>query len=72
MKGYGFGLLGNIVVGIVGSFIGGWLLNTLGIFPGGGILGAIIGATAGAVLLLLPLSLGGEPPAGGFVGGVAT
>ncbi len=57
VKGYGFGLLGNIVVGIVGSFIGGWLLGRLGLLPGSGIVGSIIGATVGAVVLLLLIRL---------------
>ena len=57
VKGYGFGLLGNIVVGIVGSFIGGWLFGRFGIASGSGILGAILGATVGAVILLLLLRL---------------
>lgn len=57
VRGGGFGLVGNIVVGIIGSFIGGWLFNYFGIISGGGILGAIIGATAGAVVLLLLASL---------------
>jgi uncharacterized membrane protein YeaQ/YmgE (transglycosylase-associated protein family) len=57
VKGYGFGLLGNIVVGIVGSFIGGWLFGRLGLMAGSGLLGSIIGATVGAVILLLILRL---------------
>jgi len=57
VKGYGFGLLGNIVVGIIGSFIGGWLFGQFGLFAGSGILGSIIGATVGAVILLLLLRL---------------
>ncbi len=44
VKGYGFGLVGNIVVGIIGSFVGGWLFTRMGISTGGGIFGAIIGA----------------------------
>ena len=52
MKGYGFGLVGNIAVGIVGSLIGGWLFGTYFVGTGGGMLGAIIGATIGAVILL--------------------
>ena len=39
VKGYGFGLLGDIVVGILGAFIGGWLFGSLGISSGSGILG---------------------------------
>lgn len=57
VKGYGFGLLGNIVVGIVGAFVGGWLFGLLGIAALHGIVGAIIGATIGAIAVLLLLSL---------------
>ena len=53
VKGYGFGLVGNIVIGIIGAFVGGWLFGNLGLAVGGGIVGAIIGATLGAVVLLL-------------------
>jgi uncharacterized membrane protein YeaQ/YmgE (transglycosylase-associated protein family) len=56
VKGYGFGLIGNIVVGIVGAFIGNWLLPQLGFaweYP----IGAIISATIGAVLLLFVIGL---------------
>ncbi|HPG88049.1 MAG TPA: GlsB/YeaQ/YmgE family stress response membrane protein [Hyphomicrobium sp.] len=53
VKGYGFGVVGNIVVGIVGALLGGWLLPRLGIFAGGDIVGQIITATIGAVILLL-------------------
>ena len=57
VKGGGFGLLGDIVVGIIGAFIAGWLLPRLGVFLGAGIIGAIIDATIGAVVLLLVLRL---------------
>ena len=57
VKGYGFGQIGNIVVGIVGAFVGGWLLTRFGLYPGGGIIGDIIGATIGAVILLLIIRL---------------
>jgi len=53
VKGYGFGLVGNIVVGIVGAFIAGLLFPALNISLGGGILGSIVHATIGAVILLL-------------------
>ncbi len=53
VKGYGFGLIGNIVIGIVGAIIGGWLLPQLGLYPGGDIIGQIISATAGAGVLLV-------------------
>ncbi len=57
VKGYGFGVVGNIVVGIVGAAIGGWLLPRLGLFPGGDIVSAIITAVIGAVILLLLIGL---------------
>nr|WP_210307381.1 GlsB/YeaQ/YmgE family stress response membrane protein [Aquamicrobium lusatiense] len=53
VKGYGFGLLGNIVVGIVGAFIAGWLLPKVGIVIGGGVIANIINALIGAIILLL-------------------
>lgn len=57
MKGGGFGLIGDIVVGIVGAFIGGWLAGVLGIAIGGGLISSIITATVGAVVLILLLRL---------------
>ena len=51
MQGSGFGLLGNIVVGIVGALIGGFVFSLLGI-TAGGLIGSIVMATVGAVLLL--------------------
>jgi uncharacterized membrane protein YeaQ/YmgE (transglycosylase-associated protein family) len=56
VKGYGFGLIGNIVVGVVGAFIGQWLLPMLG-FWGADIIGMIISATIGAVILLIIIGL---------------
>lgn len=56
MKGGGFGLLGNIVVGILGAVVGGFAFGLLGI-SAGGLLGSIATATAGAVLLLFIVSL---------------
>ncbi|WP_269931038.1 GlsB/YeaQ/YmgE family stress response membrane protein [Aminobacter sp. HY435] len=55
VKGYGFGLIGNIVVGIVGALIAGWLFPTIGINLGSGMVSAIINATIGAVILLVLL-----------------
>ncbi|WP_315925108.1 GlsB/YeaQ/YmgE family stress response membrane protein [Mesorhizobium sp. SP-1A] len=57
VKGYGFGLLGNIVVGIVGALIAGWLFPTLGISLGTGILAAIIHSAIGAIILLVLIRL---------------
>lgn len=57
VKGYGFGLIGNIVVGIVGAVIAGWLLPRVGIIVVGGIVAEIINATIGAVILLIIIGL---------------
>jgi uncharacterized membrane protein YeaQ/YmgE (transglycosylase-associated protein family) len=57
VRGMGFGLIGNIVVGIVGAFIAGWLLPRIGIVIGGGMIGSIINATIGAVVLLVVIGL---------------
>ena len=56
LKGGGFGLLVNIVVGILGAIVGGFAFGLLGISVGG-IVGSIITATVGAVLLLLIVGL---------------
>ena len=56
MKGGGFGLLGDIVVGIIGAFIGSFLFGLLGI-SAGGLIGQIITATVGAVVLIFVLRL---------------
>jgi uncharacterized membrane protein YeaQ/YmgE (transglycosylase-associated protein family) len=57
VKGYGFGLAGNMLVGVIGSFIGGWLFTSFRLIHGGGLLGAVIGATAGAVVVLFLVRL---------------
>lgn len=56
MQGRGFGLVGNIVVGIVGALVGGIVFSQLGI-PMGGWVRDIIGATIGAVILLFIIGL---------------
>lgn len=56
IKGGGFGVLGNIVVGIIGALVGGFVFGLLGI-SAGGIIGAIITATVGAVILLAIIRL---------------
>lgn len=56
MKGRGFGILVNMVVGVLGAFFGGWLLPKLGISFGGDI-GVFITAFIGAVLLLAIIGL---------------
>jgi len=57
MKGGGFGLIGDLVVGVVGSFIGGYLFGYLGLGNSYGTLGEIGMATVGAILLLAVLRL---------------
>ncbi len=57
VKGGGFGLIGDLVVGVIGAFLGGWLFSTLGASAGGGLLGSIIVATVGAVVLLFIVRL---------------
>lgn len=56
MKGRGFGIIGNIIVGIVGAVLGGFLFSLVGI-TAGGLLGAIITATVGAIVLLFIIGL---------------
>lgn len=56
MKGRGFGLPVNVLVGVVGAFIGGLLLGIIG-FSATHLLGQIISATIGAVVLLYLLRL---------------
>jgi len=57
VKGGGFGLIVDIIVGIVGAVIGGFLAGVLGISTGAGLIGSIIVAFVGAVILLLILRL---------------
>jgi uncharacterized membrane protein YeaQ/YmgE (transglycosylase-associated protein family) len=57
MKGGGFGLVGDLVVGILGALVGGFLFEQLGVFPGGGLLGSLITATVGAMVLLFVIRL---------------
>lgn len=56
-QGYGFGLVGNIIVGILGAFIGGWVSRETGFFLGAGLLGTILTAVMGALLLLFLIGL---------------
>ncbi len=56
MKGGGFGLLVDIVLGIIGAVIGGFLFGLIGISIGG-LIGSIVTATVGAVVLLLLVRL---------------
>jgi len=57
VKGYGFGLVGNIIVGIIGAFLGGWLFSQFGASAGGGLIGSIITSVIGGVVLLFLIGL---------------
>ena len=58
MGGTGFGIIGDIIIGIVGAFIGGWLFGVMGVaVPLGGIAGTILVAFIGAVVLLFIIRL---------------
>lgn len=56
MKGAGFGVVGDLVVGVIGAFIGVWLLNLFGLSVGGTI-GLLVASLLGALLLLYVLRL---------------
>ena len=58
MGGTGYGLIGDIIIGIVGAFVGGWIFSQLGVTaPWGGLPGTIFVAFIGAVVLLFILRL---------------
>ncbi|MBI9078898.1 MAG: GlsB/YeaQ/YmgE family stress response membrane protein [Pseudodesulfovibrio sp.] len=56
LKGGGFGLIGNLVVGIVGAVVGGFIFDFLG-FQATGMIGSLLTATAGAIILLFLIGL---------------
>lgn len=53
MKGRGFGILGNIVVGVIGALLGGFLFRLLGLSADGSLLGTLVVSFVGAVVLLV-------------------
>ncbi len=57
VEGYGFGLVGNILLGIVGAFVASMLLPMLGLYAGGTLIGSIVYAAIGAVIVLLLVGL---------------
>lgn len=58
LKGGGFGLLGNVIVGIIGAVVGGWLFGVLGIGPiGSGFIASVVPALAGSIVCLLAIGL---------------
>ena len=52
MKGGGYGVLVDIILGVLGGILGGWIFGMLGIWRGGGIIGSLIVAFIGAVILV--------------------
>jgi len=52
MKGGGYGMVVDIILGLVGGLLGGWLFGQLGISAGSGMIGSIIVAFVGAVILV--------------------
>ena len=57
VKGGGFGVIGDIIVGVLGALLGGFLFRSLGVSAGGGLLGSVVVATVGAVVLIVILRL---------------
>ena len=57
MRGAGYGLVGDLIIGVIGAYIGDWLLPRLGILLGVGLVAAIVDATIGALLLLFVFRL---------------
>ena len=57
LRGGGFGLIGNLVVGIVGAVIGGHLFSYLGVSAGVGLIGSLVTAVIGALVLLFIVGL---------------
>jgi uncharacterized membrane protein YeaQ/YmgE (transglycosylase-associated protein family) len=70
VDGTGFGVIGDLIIGIIGAFTGNWLLPQLGLYLGAGLIGAIVNATIGAIVLLLIIRLvrGGRRWGGGWGG----
>ena len=56
MKGKGFGLIGDLIIGVIGAILGGWLFGFLGITVGG-IIGSLVTALVGAIVFLYLLRI---------------
>ncbi|WP_431272980.1 GlsB/YeaQ/YmgE family stress response membrane protein [Variovorax ureilyticus] len=57
VRGGGFGIVGDLVVGVVGAFLGGLLFSSLSLSGGGGFIGSLVVATVGAIVLLIIVRL---------------
>ncbi len=66
VRGGGFGLIGDLIVGVIGAFIGDWLLPRLNIHLGVGTIALIINATIGAIVLLIVLRVVSGGGGGGW------
>ena len=66
VRGGGFGLIGDLIVGVIGAFIGDWLLPRLNIHLGVGTIALIINATIGAIVLLIVLRVFSSRGGGGW------
>lgn len=56
-RGGGLGIIGNIIIGIIGSFVGYWLLGKLGVSLGTGWIAAILTGAIGAIIILFLVNL---------------
>ncbi len=52
MRGGGYGPLTDIILGMLGAVVGGWIFNALRIYPGGGLIGSIVVAIVGAIFII--------------------
>ena len=66
VRGGGYGLVGDLIIGVVGAFIGDWLLPQLGIHLGTGTVALVVNATLGAIVLLIFLRLISGAGGGGW------
>jgi uncharacterized membrane protein YeaQ/YmgE (transglycosylase-associated protein family) len=57
VQGTGFGIVGDLIIGVVGALIGSWMLPQLNVHLGSGIIAAIVNATIGALILLVVIRL---------------
>lgn len=57
VQGTGFGIIGDLIIGVVGAFIGDWVLPRLHLHLGTGLVSSIINATIGAIILLVLIRL---------------
>ena len=52
VRGAGFGLIGDLVLGLIGGLVGGWIFGALGIAGPNGLIGGVLIATVGAIVLV--------------------